>query len=236
MILCDIDSEDATYRKDFLRDEVLSDDLFHPKTEKSNIGPLLVVGNPPFGKNSSLGIAFFNQAAKYADVIAFILPKTFRKASILNKLDNNFHLLKETDISDDAFLFMNDSYNVPSVFQIWRHRDFKSVNWPLDKVGVRAKITKVNKTPDFSFVTSDEAPDIAIRRVGVNAGRIFENDPSSKSEQSHLFLRFTNRDPEHKNKVLSKLKALNLENADCKYNTAGCPSISKSELCLLYLK
>lgn len=39
----------------------------------------VVVGNPPFGKNSSLAIQFFNKAAEFARIIAFILPRTFKK-------------------------------------------------------------------------------------------------------------------------------------------------------------
>ena len=36
---------------------------------------VITVGNPPFGKNSSLAVRFFNKAAKHANVIAFIVPK-----------------------------------------------------------------------------------------------------------------------------------------------------------------
>ena len=35
----------------------------------------LVVGNPPFGKISSIAIKFFNKSAEYADCIAFIIPE-----------------------------------------------------------------------------------------------------------------------------------------------------------------
>ena len=54
-----------------------------------------VVGNPPFGKNSSLAKSFFNRAAGFADKIAFVLPRTFRKLSIINNLDKNFCLTSE---------------------------------------------------------------------------------------------------------------------------------------------
>ena len=35
-------------------------------------GRILVVGNPPFGKVSSLAVKFFNHAASFASVIAFL--------------------------------------------------------------------------------------------------------------------------------------------------------------------
>ena len=44
-----------------------------------------------------MAIKFFNYTAKFSQVIAFIIPKTFRK-NIQNKLDLNFHLLSDIDI------------------------------------------------------------------------------------------------------------------------------------------
>jgi len=58
----------------------------------------IVIGNPPFGKNSSLVINFFNKSAEFADVITFILPKTFKRVSIQNKLNLNFILIYNEDI------------------------------------------------------------------------------------------------------------------------------------------
>jgi hypothetical protein len=52
----------------------------------------VTIGNPPFGKNSSLAIKFFNKCAEKSEVIAFILPKTFKKDSVINKLNKNFAL------------------------------------------------------------------------------------------------------------------------------------------------
>ena len=54
--------------------------------------PVLVIGNPPFGRVSSLAIKFFNHAADICgaingSVIAFIIPRTFRRPSVQNKLD-----------------------------------------------------------------------------------------------------------------------------------------------------
>ena len=51
----------------------------------------LSIGNPPFGMNSSMAIEFFNGCAKFSDEIAFIVPRTFRKDSVQNRLDLNFH-------------------------------------------------------------------------------------------------------------------------------------------------
>jgi hypothetical protein len=58
----------------------------------------LVVGNPPFGRVSSLAIRFFEKSAEFADVIAFLIPRTFRRVSVQNKLDLNFHLVYDEEL------------------------------------------------------------------------------------------------------------------------------------------
>lgn len=208
----DIDAEDAAHRKDFLLERLDNDDNAR----------CLTIGNPPFGKNSSLAIAFFNHAAKFSDVIAFILPRTFLKPSVQNRLDRSFFLIHETSLPPNSFLYEGERYDVPTIFQIWRR----------DKKRQRPMITLETSTPDFRFVKANENPDIAIRRVGVNAGRIFDESPNLCNANSHLFLKFA--DAARRERVLGVLKRLELERTPCKFNTAGCPSISKRELCKLY--
>jgi len=67
---------------------------FKPDIEKSYI----VVGNPPFGKISSMAVKFFNKSAEYCDVIGFIIPRTFKRVSIQNKLNLKFHLIYSEDL------------------------------------------------------------------------------------------------------------------------------------------
>jgi len=55
-------------------------------------GKIHVIGNPPFGKNSKDAINFFNHAAGFADTISFIMPRTFSRESMQNKLSLNFSL------------------------------------------------------------------------------------------------------------------------------------------------
>ena len=77
-----------------------------------------VIGNPPF----KLAVPFFNHAAQRANVIAMIMPRSVRKASIENRLDRGFHLIHEEIVPDDAFFFLGKRRNVPAVFQIWERR------------------------------------------------------------------------------------------------------------------
>ena len=57
----------------------------------------LVIGNPPFGRISSIAVKFFNKSATFADCIAFIIPRTFKRVSIQNKLNLNFKLIYNED-------------------------------------------------------------------------------------------------------------------------------------------
>ena len=181
------------------------------------------MGNPPFGRGARLAVSFFNHAAKFAQVIAFIVPRTFRKASITNSLDLHFEMVDELLLPVESFLFENASYNVPCVFQIWKRND----------AVLRQKIPTVNKTVDFCFVKDQTKEcDLVFRGVGVNAGRLYEDMSVTYSTGSHRFISLI--DKEKKDKVIENIKSLNLEEAQEKYDVAGNPCLNASEICNLY--
>lgn len=173
---------------------------------------IAVIGNPPFGKNSSVAVRFFNHAAGQSQIIAMILPRTFRKASIQNRLDRDFHLLWEETMPDNAFIFRSRPYNVPATFQIWERRSVKRALRPLDTTH-----------PDFEFTTASAA-DFAIQRVGANAGRVHLN--FKLSAESHYFIRGS---VNNVNQIMKKLDFTSVTG-----NTAGNPSLAKSEIIALY--
>ena len=72
--------------------------------------PIAVIGNPPFGRSASMAVEFFNRAARMANVIAFILPRSVRKAAIENRLNRNFHLVHDEVVPDGAFVFRSQPY------------------------------------------------------------------------------------------------------------------------------
>jgi len=174
------------------------------------------VGNPPFGKNSSLAVRFFNRCAKHSVGIAFIVPKTFKKDSVKNKLDMNFHLVYEEDVSQDAFNRDGEIVHVPCVFQIWL------------RTGELREKSQKYETGDFSFVNkNDDDFDFYFQRVGVNAGRI-KPKKSGASDSSHIRVKV------NKKGVLETLTLVDWD--DIKHNTAGNPSISKNEMIKAYLE
>lgn len=139
----------------------------------SNIDKILVVGNPPFGKVSSLAIKFFNHASIWADVIAFIIPRTFRRVSIHNKLNTKFHLVFDEEIPIKPCSF-NHPMMVKCCFQIWEKQETKRPiielstshnDWEFLGFGQK----DINGQP-----TPPKEADFAIRAYGGKCGEIVD--------------------------------------------------------------
>ena len=81
-------------------------------------GPILVIGNPPFGQRGALAVRFVAHAATFAEAIAFILPRSFNKETFQNRVPADFHL-RHSMACDDAFLVDGRPQHVKTVFQIW---------------------------------------------------------------------------------------------------------------------
>jgi hypothetical protein len=111
--------------------EIQTQDFFNYKPPEQ-LQRVLVIGNPPFGKVSSLAVKFFNHAASFASVIAFIVPRTFRRVSIQNKLHLSFHLLYDQELPLEPCAF-SPPMMAKCCFQIWEkqssHRSL--INLPL---------------------------------------------------------------------------------------------------------
>ena len=170
-----------------------------------------ILGNPPFGRQSSLAKKFIKKSAKFANSISFILPKSFKKQSNIATFPLNFHLIFQTDLPAKSFLIDNKDHDVPCIFQIWIKRDYN-------------RLTPIRQNPNnFQFVKKNDNPDISFRRVGVYAGTI-STICNNKSEQSHYFIKF---DVEQ-----NKLNILyNYNPKSFTFNnTVGPKSISKPEL------
>jgi len=115
---------------------------FLPENNKT----YFTIGNPPFGKNSSLAVNFFNHAATFSEYIAFIVPRTFRKDSIQNKLNLNFHILYEELLPQNSFYTPDEeTYDVSTVFQIWKKEKTQ-----------RNKKELLKSHADFDFMGSDD--------------------------------------------------------------------------------
>lgn len=175
----------------------------------------LVIGNPPFGEQNSLAIRFFNEAASFCKGIGFILPKSFQKSSIQNRLNLYFWLEKSIELPKDAFLLHGENYGVPCVFQYWIRKEEK-----------RSK-EKLKTTSDyFTFVDKNNA-EIRIPRVGGNAGKATLKLEGAKT--SNYFIK--NNSTMTNEEFVTFVNKLTFPSIN---DTVGPKSLSKGELISIF--
>lgn len=195
---------DEIQKQDFLQFNYLDTQL-----EYSNIH---IVGNPPFGRLSSIALKFIKHACAFCDSITFILPRSFKKDSWLRRFNRSFHLVHQEDLPDNSFTFNNKDINIPCLFQIWERRNYER-DLPLKEIPF-----------GYSFVPKTEKPDISLRRVGLHAGKI-TREIDDKNTSSHLFVRFDKGNRRKINKIVEKMNQI----VYSKENTVGPRSVSKQE-------
>lgn len=195
-------------------DNIKEQDYLTYEPDLSSYDRVYVIGNPPFGRQSCLALKFIKHTCQYADAFGFILPRSFKKDSMKDKIPLDYVLVGECDLSNDSFTVDGADYDVPCVFQVWRRSDVKR--------------TKVARTPPdgYEFVTKDEPHSFAVRRVGVNAGRVI-TETAGCSVQSHYFVRCDGIT----NEQIEKLREVVFETRDM---TVGARSIGKQEFILKY--
>lgn len=175
---------------------------------------VVVIGNPPFGHASSMAIKFFNKAAERAKIIAFIVPRTFRKSSVQGRINPFFHLQLDEDIPKNAFIKEGRPHDVPCAFQIWARQPHKRK--PIDM-------------PDISHLMLFTTPDKAhfgLRRVGGRAGQVLAG--TNHTSSTTYFIRGV------KPGIRKVLEGLDW--SDIREQTAGVRSVSKREIALKLLE
>jgi predicted RNA methylase len=143
------------------------------------------ITNPPFGRNNSLSIPFFNKAAQHSEIIAFIVPRSWRKWSVLNRLDLAFELIDDWDLSidyvDDQGNFTHGAGNLRTCVQVWKRKE-----------GFTRNLVKVE---DFGFVekTSPEEADVSFTLFGYGCGTV-KTEFDRKRNSTQTFFRLLRPD------------------------------------------
>jgi predicted RNA methylase len=141
---------------------------------------LLTVTNPPFGRNNSLSIPFFNKAAQVSDLIVFIVPRSWRKWSVQNRLDQNFHLVRDDDLTIN-YVDVNgrDAHakdRLRTCVQYWERK---------------SKLRPIVKVKDMGIIerTTPELADAAMTLFGYNCGKL-TTDFERKKVTTQMYLKF----------------------------------------------
>ncbi|WP_432257100.1 hypothetical protein [Limimaricola sp. AA108-03] len=185
-------------------------------TPNCNYGCILAVATAPFGKSGISAVDSFNAAAGYADTIAFLLPRSVRKPSQQNRFDPAFHLIHDEDVVGLIIGADGKERTVLCAFQIWQRRATS-----------RPKIVQPKSHPDFIFSDRSNA-DLAVQRVGANAGRI-KTVAEAGSANSHYFLKAIDGRADD---LRTRLATIDFDLL--RHQVAGIPSISKGDLASLY--
>ena len=144
----------------------------------------VTISNPPFGRNNSLSIPFFNKAAQHSEFICFIVPRSWRKWSVINRLDRRFHLIADHDIlidyEDDLGERLSSRTSLSTCFQIWQRK---------------AELRPIIKVRDMGLIAKcgPEQADVALTIFGFGCGKVrteFERKPNS----TVMFLRVIHPD------------------------------------------
>ena len=172
----------------------------------------VTLSNPPFGRNNALSIPFFNHAAGFSSHIAFLVPRSWRKWSVQNRLDLNFHLIEDQEVNliyqDENGQALFKANELRTCFQIWEKRPNQ-----------RQKVV----VPDNGYLekTTPENADVAMRVFGYGCGQVldsFERKPNT----TLMFLKL------NANVTISLLRDLDFDRF--RNNTAYTQALSFQEI------
>jgi len=171
-------SEVISFDIEPLHELVTVGDFLAQEIKESN---LITISNPPFGRNNSLSIPFFNHAAKVSDAICFIVPRSWRKWSVTNRLDLGFELALDLDIEidyvDSDGTPLSNKNHLATCFQIWKKADAPRT---LVRVIDKGIIEKV----------SPDQADVSLTIFGYGCGKVkTEFEPIANTTQMFLKLK-----------------------------------------------
>ena len=157
----DIEPKHSLVKKaDFLAKKIIAKDA-------------VTISNPPFGRNNSLSIPFFNKAAEHSEFICFIVPRSWRKWSVINRLDRRFHLIADHDIlidyEDDLGERLSSRTSLSTCFQIWQRK---------------TELRPIIKVKDLGLIEKcgPAEADVALTIFGFGCGKVrteFDRKPNS---------------------------------------------------------
>lgn len=177
---------------------------------------LVFIGNPPFGVQGDLSVAFVNHCFELgADEVWFILPPTFRKESYLSKMPHA-EIARIVELSTKEYILPDgQTRDVPSVFICFSYVEKKPAPVPTSEL--------LALLP-FEFVKPDKAT-FSIRRVGGTSGTAKHD--TSLSPESNYFCRPKDDAKMGEDELVEKISALDFPERDW---TVGPRSLSKREI------
>jgi hypothetical protein len=152
-------------------EEIIQQDFFDYIPDKTK--KYICIGNPPFGRVCSTAVKFFNKCATFSECIAFIIPRTFKRVSIQNRLNKEFHLVYNEDIPLAPCCF-TPKMAAKCCFQIWVKRSVLRELVIYDKTHKDFNFIRMGPRDENKQPTPPKDADFAMKAYGSNCGEIKE--------------------------------------------------------------
>lgn len=180
---------------------------------------ILVIGNPPFGKRSSVAKQFIKHSQRIgAETIAFILPDTFSKLTNQSKalFPEEWRLVIEHKLTNCNFILEdNKEYFVPCSFYVWTKRP--------GSINLRQRKEKNNN--DFIFLPRESKE--ADFSINGNSGKVKELSNITNPKSEH-YIKAKNKSVEELKNIFSNLDYKFLSSVNGKNAWIGQQDILKA--------
>lgn len=125
-------------------------------------GANLIFTNPPFGRAGSLALKFLQKASKECNRLAFILPASFRKVSMLDRVPKDFALVGDFPLPDQNYILPDGTTRkVLTTFQLWECSPSK-----------RPTLSHIAPYQTYTKRVPPAEAEFAFRTQGASAGRV----------------------------------------------------------------
>jgi hypothetical protein len=113
-----------------------------------------VIGNPPYGVAANMAVKFLNKSTELSDDVRMVLPASFQRDSVLNRINLDYELVHDERLPDDTF-----PRDITTVFQQWKRAEEP-----------REKIVIYREHPDFEFLKYKDRSQASLFIGGAGAG------------------------------------------------------------------
>jgi len=175
----------------------------------------LIIGNPPYGTAAHIAVKFLNKAGELTDDIRYVLPLSFKKVSISNRIRLDLINIEERVLPSDTF-----PRGISTVLQHWIKTD-----------KIREKTKTFTTHPDFEFVKykDKDRTSVFIGSEGYTAGRVKLDGWQHYTKQSHHFIVCS---PE----VVSNFQSIESKLVEVSRIRNGIPGVCKDDIIRTYIK
>jgi hypothetical protein len=176
----------------------------------------VVIGNPPYGAGANDAIKFVNRSADFTDKIVMVLPRSFEKESVQNKVRLDLKLVESVVLPEDTF-----PNGIRAVKQMWVKSDT-----------LRKKVEKPRFHQDFEFLRYEDRFDanVFIGEYGCGPSGRVKTENFTHYAKGHYFIRAKDQS------VIDKLVSLGPKFREKAQDCNGRFHLSKGELVEIYSK